>query len=217
MGTISRTALAFGLCGSILWSSPPPTFAGLTTPPASRCASLKYKAAGRYAQAIAACRARKVAKGLLLVEQDCLLKARTKLDQAFARAEKKGDCLATGDQDYAAEETQAYLATLPPILEGRLRCCTLLAADQCTWTEDEEECDAFPGGTLGPPGSFCDGPTGGCIAPPQTVSPGLCCDGMELEQGNGCAGNLSESDCGIAGGSYSTNKVCRPNGACEAP
>jgi hypothetical protein len=38
-----------------------------------------------------------------------------------------------------------------------------------------------------------------------------------MEQGNGCVGNLSESDCGFVGGSYSTSKVCRPNGACEAP
>jgi hypothetical protein len=215
MGTISRTALAFGLCVAMIRLSPLPAFAGLTVPPQSRCASLKYKAAGRYAQAIAACRARKLAKGAPLVEQDCLVKARAKLDQAFARAEKKGDCLGTGDQDYAAEETQDYLATLPPILEGSQRCCTLQAVDQCTWASDEEECDAFPGGLLGPPGSFCDGVTGGCVSPPAEPQPGLCCDG--IEEGNGCAARLDGTACVNAGGSHSASKLCTPYGVCEAP
>lgn len=214
METIARAALAVGLCASILLPSIRAT-AGLSVPPQSRCAALKYKAAGNYSRAIASCRASKLATGATLVDPACLEKARTKLDKAFARAERKDDCLATGDQGYAAEEAQSYLGTLPPILEGRVRCCTLLAADQCTWTRDAAECDEFPGGTLGPPGSFCDGATGACVAPPLEPQAGLCCDGIEV--GNGCAGNLSASDCSLAGGSNSETKVCRPNGTCQVP
>jgi hypothetical protein len=214
MGTIARTALAVAIAGTLAAPTLPAT-AGIVVPPQpqSRCAALKYKAAGNYARAILSCRATKLATGAVLTDPDCLDKARAKLDKAFARAEKKDDCLATGDQDYAADEAQGYVGTLPSILEGRVRCCTLQAVDQCTWAEDEEECEAFPGGTLGAPGSFCDGATGGCVAPPLEPQPGLCCDG--LEEGNGCASNLPGDLCVDAGGSHSASQVCRPNGTCQ--
>jgi hypothetical protein len=214
MGTIARTTLALWVCGALLWSSMPAS-AGLTVPPQSRCAALKYKAAGNYSRAIASCRASKLATGATLIDPACLEKARAKLDKAFARAEKKDDCLATGDRSYAAEEAQSFLGALPSILEARVRCCTLQAVDQCTWAQDEDECDGFPGGLLGPPGSFCDGATGGCVSPPLEAQPGLCCDGLSV--GNGCASQLDESGCVAAGGSHSESQVCRPNGTCQVP
>jgi hypothetical protein len=210
MGTVAHAALGLQRVAILMGAAP------AVAQTASQCAALKYKAAGKYAQALAGCRAKTVAKGFPLVAPDCLLKAQAKLEQAFARAEKKSDCLATGDAGYATDEAQDFIATLPPILESRVRCCTLQAADQCTWTETEAECDAFPGGTLGPPGSFCDGPTGDCVAPPATPAPGFCCDG--LAQGNGCVGNLDADTCTIAGGgAHSPSKLCMPYGSCEAP
>jgi hypothetical protein len=179
---------------------------------ASRCTSQKYKAAGQYARALARCRAQAVAKGVL-VHPDCLTKALAKLEKAFAKAEQKGDCLATGDLDWATSQSQDYVGTLPPILESRLRCCTLLAADECTWVVDEAECDAFPGGTLGPPGSFCDG-AGDCVAPP--ASPGFCCDG--IAPANGCVGgDFDATMCANAGGAHAPSKLCMPSGECRAP
>ena len=62
----------------------------------SRCSAAKLKAAGAYAAATAKCEAKAVRKGVP-TDVLCLGRAQSKLQRAFEKAEKKGDCLATGE------------------------------------------------------------------------------------------------------------------------
>ena len=181
---------------------------------ASKCTAQKYKAAGRYAQDLANCRAKTLAKGLP-AETLCAAKALLRLQKAFLKAEQKDDCLGTRDQTFSAEETEAYLETLEPILEAKLFCCDIAGlGDACTWLEDAASCAVTFGGTLGAPGSVCDGATGSCIAPPATG--GACCTFENLEFD--CQGGIFASNvCQINGGTFTANAVCVAGGTCEEP
>lgn len=180
---------------------------------ASKCTAQKYKAVGKYAEELASCRAKTLAKGLP-AESFCGAKANLRLQKAFAKAEQKSDCLGTRDQSFASETTDDYLAALAPVLESQLFCCSFfgLAPTACAWFETPEACTVGRGGTLGEVGSVCDGVTGGCIAPP--AAGGGCCGGPSIV--DGCQGGAIPSNvCQINEGTFSANGVCTPAGTCE--
>jgi hypothetical protein len=58
----------------------------------SKCTARKLKAFGVYQQQIAGCRSKAVAKGET-TDAGCVEKAITRLERAFAKAEKKDVCL----------------------------------------------------------------------------------------------------------------------------
>ena len=180
---------------------------------ASKCTAQKYKAVGKYAQALARCRAATLAKGLP-ADSLCGAKALLQLQKAFAKAEQKGDCLGTRDQSFAAGETEHYFEGLAPVLESQLFCCSFagFSPTACAWLETAEACTGGLGGTVGAEGSVCDA-TGGCIAPP--TSGGGCC---ETSGGLGCQGGpFTLSVCNATGGTFSANGVCTPAKTCVAP
>ena len=94
-----------------------------------------------------------------------------------------------------------------------LACCAL--GGVCAWGSPDEEC-ALAGGTLGAPGSVCDGATGGCSAPP--AAPGPCCDDLTPPAGV-CFGGptVSPVACNEASGSFSASAVCDPGLGCTSP
>jgi pathogenesis-related protein 1 len=67
-----------------------------TTPPASRCAGGKLRAAATSLNAQARCRATAAAKGSP-VDGACLDRAAARLDTSFTKAVLRGDCLTAGD------------------------------------------------------------------------------------------------------------------------
>jgi hypothetical protein len=92
-------------------------------------------------------------------------------------------------------------------------CCTF--GGVCAWGTPSEEC-ALAGGTLGTPGTVCDGATGACIAPP--AAPGPCCDDLTPPAGV-CFGGptVSPIACNEASGSFSASAVCDPGLGCTSP
>jgi hypothetical protein len=94
-----------------------------------------------------------------------------------------------------------------------LACCAL--GGVCAWGGPNEEC-AIAGGTLGAPGSVCDGATGGCIAP--SAAPGPCCDDLSIP-GSPCFGGPTVNPivCNEAGGTFSASAVCDPGLGCASP
>lgn len=180
---------------------------------ASKCTAQKYKAVGKYAEALTRCRAGTLAKGLP-AETLCAAKAELKLLKAFQKAEEKGDCLGTRDGAFAVGETEDYLEGLTPVLESTLFCCSIGGFDNgCGWTETEEICTSQLGGTLGAEGTVCDA-GGGCIAPPTAGGP--CCSfpsGILGCQG----GTFTSGSCQILGGTFVESGVCIPDQTCVAP
>jgi hypothetical protein len=168
------------------------------------------KAAGVYAQATAACLAKAVAKG---VETDavCLAKAEVKLGKAFDKADKNEDCLAGDGEESVAIGAAAYLDALDAALFTVERCCAFVVDAvlfACRWEPSAESCEAAAG-SVGEPGSVCDG-SGTCSAAP--ANGGACCDTEA-----GCMGGaLFPDSCNAIGGTFSVNAVCLPTGACAA-
>ena len=179
----------------------------------SQCTAQKYKAAGAYSQALATCKAKAVAKGSP-VDAECESRAIAKLDKAFAKAERKDDCLVTGDRPFAASEPEDAIAHLSNAFDEPSVCCAITGSSQCLWAPDAVTCTKSFVGTPGAAGTACDGATGGCAAAPAA---GLCCDGTGF--GNGCvAGSgLNAVACNTASGAFSTQRICRANGRCENP
>lgn len=93
---------------ALLWVSPASAISV-----ASKCNAAKYKAAGVYAQAILGCQAKAIQKGDT-TEFECIAKAADKLEKAFVRAEKKGDC---NGSDGAAS-AQGYADTVSERPQG---------------------------------------------------------------------------------------------------
>jgi len=99
-------------------------------------------------------------------------------------------------------------------------CCNLGnlgVHDICSWVALASDCGLdilgnFTPGTLGPPGSVCDGVSGDCTT---TASPGNCCEG-----GFGCVGGVDSTTCTTfgefgLGGQFFPNTTCMPNGQCQ--
>jgi hypothetical protein len=174
----------------------------------SKCSSAKYKAAGKYVQSQAGCRAKALARGKA-VDPDCQPEAAEPFAKGFLKAEGKADCLTTGDEAAIQALADAFVADLIDALQPP-RCCS--NNPTCFWVNDEGACTAR-NGTLGAPGSVCDGSTD-CTAPPAT--PGDCC--QDFNSGGttvACAIGLSTSSCVTLGGLSFPSTVCTPEGVCQ--
>jgi hypothetical protein len=165
--------------------------AGAETP--SKCTAAKHQAAGDYARALEACRAKALKKGVA-VDPDCEAKALASFAKGFAKAEKKLDCVATSEDAIVAEVADEFVADLAATLQrGSGVCCDLPGA--CGWVTDSADCVAIEGGIPGPEGSVCDG-SGTCVGEP--TSGGPCCQSANVG-GLRCSIFLAESDACVTG------------------
>ena len=204
MAALARARLALAAALSLVLAAP----AGAQL--ASKCTAAKYKAAAKYASAQVGCRSKAVTKDDP-VDPDCEARARAKLATAVAKAEAKADCLTSGDGSQVEALADAFVADLADLLQPPV-CCANNSV--CLWVRDAASC-LVRSGTLGPPGSVCDG-AGECVAPP--AAPGACC--QDFVSGGtpiGCAtGFLTPTDCGLLGGTMGpTPAVCLPTGVCQ--
>ena len=93
-----------------------------------------------------------------------------------------------------------------------LACCAL--GGVCAWG-GPAEC-VLAAGTVGAPGTVCDGATGGCITPP--AAPGPCCDDLTPPAGVCFGGpNVLPVVCNEGGGNFSASAVCDPGLGCTSP
>ena len=79
------------------------------TKDAGKCASSKLKATGTKAMGELLCNAKAATKNIP-VDPDCLGKAGANLTKAFAKAEKKGGCVTTGDAGTVEQAVDALVA-----------------------------------------------------------------------------------------------------------
>jgi plastocyanin len=82
-----------------------------------KCASSKLKAAGVKAMAKLLCNVKAATKSIP-VDPDCLAKAGANLSKAFAKAEKKGGCMTTGDAGTVELAVDALVAQVVSQLTG---------------------------------------------------------------------------------------------------
>jgi hypothetical protein len=174
----------------------------------SKCSAAKTKALGAYAQQLAACRAKAVAKGLA-IEAGCTAKAKAKLEKAFEKAEHKDDCLETDDDAFAAREAEAFVAGSATVLEDQAICCAVPGESVCFYVTEQVECGNI-GGAIGAAGSVCSG-AGVCAAPPATGS--SCCEGVP--EGTGCSMPSAGPGCTLGGGTFLDGGFCLPTGKCR--
>jgi hypothetical protein len=181
---------------------------------ASVCASLRYRIAGAGAKATAACQARAASSGEQ-VDATCLARARDRVAQKWAKAALRGDCPTTADAAAAQGAIDAFLEQLVAVLEPPTvsYCCRTGSSCFAGPVIDASTCLELSG-TLGPPGSVCEGSTGSCVAPPGTGGP--CC---ALPQFSVCTAGptVAPAECVMGGGFDVPNAVCLPNGACVFP
>jgi hypothetical protein len=181
---------------------------------ASICGKLQYKIAAAGAKAKVACYARAAGSGVA-VDATCLTNAEEKLARKWVKAAVNGDCPTTADAAMAQAVVDAFLAGLVDVLEPPTvsYCCATGSSCFAGPVIDAPTCLELQG-TLGPPGSVCEGATGACVAPPGAGGP--CC---ALPQFSVCtAGPLGDpAGCVNAGGFDVPNAVCLPSGACVFP
>jgi hypothetical protein len=131
------------------------------------------------------------------------------------KASSKGDCPTTADTAAAQHVVDAFLAGLVDILEPPTvsYCCSTGSSCFAGPAINDSTCLELQG-TLGPPGSVCEGASGACVAPPGTGGP--CC---ALPQFSVCAAGpgANPAGCVTAGGFDFPNAVCLPSGACAFP
>ena len=179
---------------------------------ASVCGKLQYRIAAEGAKAKAACYAKAAGSGAL-VGATCLANAEQMLALKWAKATAKGDCATTADAATAQAIVDAFLAGLVDALEVS-HCCNTASSCYAGPVIDASTCLEL-NGTLGPPGSVCEGATGTCVAPPGTG--GACCT---LPQGYSSCSAGSTGDpagCVSIGGSAVPDAVCPPSGICTVP
>jgi hypothetical protein len=181
---------------------------------ASVCAKLQYKIAAAGAKAKAACYAKAAGSGAV-VDTTCVANAEEKLARKWVKAGENGDCPTAADAATAQGLVDAFLAGLVGVLEPPTvsYCCATGTSCLAGPVMDASGCAELLG-TLGLPGSICDGATGTCVAPPGTGGP--CC---ALPQYSVCmAGPGGDpATCVDAGGFDVPNAVCLPTGACAFP
>lgn len=95
-------ALCGGPCGAL------PGSGGVLDRAESACASSKIRAAGKKARAKFKCEAKAVQTSTN-VDAECLAKAETKYDDAFAKAEWKGGCLFDGDSAMVEDSVDGFV------------------------------------------------------------------------------------------------------------
>jgi hypothetical protein len=173
----------------------------------SKFTSDKYKAVGKYARALATCHAKAVGAGVP-VDPTCEAAGLAKLQASFVKAEGRGDCIITGEEAGAASASQSFVSDLGSILEKQLLCCQ--GGGLCLYATDFADCST-QGGTLGAPGTVCDGASGTCVAPP--AGAGGCCE--QPNWGTGCVGGqIDGAGCTLFGGTFTPNSICLPSGSC---
>ena len=157
----------------------------------SKCTAAKHQAAGDYARAREACRAKALKKGTA-VDPECEAKALAAFEKRFEKAEAKADCAATSEGGLATAVTDGFVADLAATLQrGSGVCCKL--AVSCGWVTDPALC-ADEGGVAGAAGTVCDG-SGECVAAP--AFGGTCCQTPNTLR---CRLDLAAQLCGEAGG-----------------
>jgi len=180
----------------------------------SRCAQLQYAAAGEAARRKADCAAKAAALGAP-VDAGCLAAVDGRLARRWARAAARGDCPTPADSDTARAVVDGFLASLSQALTAPVPggCCDSGARCFGSPAIDASTCQFELLGTLGAPGSVCDGATGDCVAPAGTG--GSCCE----FPGAVCSAvpNDDPADCVAAGGQSFATAVCQPGGTCTAP
>jgi len=177
----------------------------------SRCAKLWFRVAGEGAKATAACHAKAIGGGTA-VDPTCLAAAGEKLTRKWTKATREGDCPTAADAASAQERVDAFLAAIEDLLTPPTvsHCCATGSACYAGSSIDAGTCLELLG-TLGPPGSVCEGSTGACVAPPGTG--GSCCD---LPQFSLCTAGpgVTPANCVTGGGLDVPNAVCHDVGAC---
>jgi hypothetical protein len=179
----------------------------------SRCAQLQFAAAGEAARRKAVCAARAAAFGAP-VDAACLALADARLARRWARAVARGDCPTPADAAAAQAVVDGFLVALTEVLTPPpSHCCDTGARCFAGPSLDAASCTLELFGTLGAPGSVCDGATGDCVAPPGTG--GNCC----ALPGAVCTAGPEDdpADCLAVGGQSSTAAACEPTGTCTVP
>lgn len=181
----------------------------------SKCDKLRFLAAGHAVRLEMACAAAAAAAGTT-VDAGCLANAAERLGRKWERAGARGDCTTTVDTGAAQAIVDGFVAALdhalhPPVLQN---CCDTGPACFAGPSIDASGCQLELFGTLGPPGSVCDGATGDCVAPPATGGP--CCSLTSLSVCSAGPG-LNAQDCLLAGGLDYPAAVCEPSGSCALP
>jgi hypothetical protein len=180
--------------------------------PASKCAARQLKAAGRYAQAGAACRS-KAAKAGAPVDPECEPIASQKLASRLEKAGAGDDCLAVSQDDLIQLLADGFLADLGAVIEPPpAACCE--SGPSCLWVPDAKRCNQL-NGTPGAPGTVC-APSGDCVPPP--IAPGPCCEGLVLPvpgAGRVCvAGPFDILACASEGEAFLADAICHASGQC---
>jgi hypothetical protein len=177
----------------------------------SKCDKLRFLAAGHVARLQAACAA-EAAAGATAVDPACLAAAAGKLQRKWDRATARGDCSATTDAPAVQAIVDDFLSVLgdavqPPTVQA---CCDTGPSCFAGPSIDAPGCELELFGTLGPPGSVCDG-AGDCTAPPGTG--GSCCSLTSLSLCSAGPG-VDPQACLLAGGLDFPSAVCEPSGGC---
>jgi len=179
----------------------------------SQCLSLQLAAAGEAARRKAVCAARAAAAGTA-VDERCLALAEARLARGWARALARGDCPTAADAAVAKAIVDGFVTALTQALTPPpSRCCD--TGERC-WASpmiDASSCELELSGTLGAPGSVCDGASGDCVPAPGTGGP--CC----ALAGDYCGASPVDGPeiCSAAGGTYLATGVCGPAGTCSTP
>jgi hypothetical protein len=175
----------------------------------SKCSAAKLQAVGAYYAALAKCAAQAVAKDQSL-DPLCVTKAQVKLQDRFAKAERKDDCRTWRESVSMQEILDEAFADLLQILEPPPSvCCD--SGPACFWVSDPGTCS----GTVGAAGTVCS--LDGCVAPPAAEGP--CCEGVTIPTTTDttcvASPNLTAPDCTTIGGTlFVPDAVCLPGRVC---
>jgi hypothetical protein len=180
----------------------------------SQCQALQLAAAGEAARRKATCASRAAAAGMA-VDERCLALADARLVRSWARALARGDCPTSTDAAAAQAIVDGFVTTLTQALTPPLpsHCCDVGPRCFAAPAIDASSCQLELFGTLGPPGSVCDGASGNCVAPPGTGGP--CC----TVPGSFCSASPGDGPelCSEVGGTFLATGVCGHDGTCSTP
>ena len=174
----------------------------------SKCSAAKLQAVGAYHAALAKCAAQAVAKDQSL-DPLCVTKAQVKLQDRFAKAERKDDCRTWRESISMQELLDDAFADLLEILEPPPSFCCA-SGPACFWVTDPGTCS----GTVGAAGSVCS--LDGCVPPPAAEGP--CCEGVVIPTTTDTtcvtAATLTDPNCTNLGGTFVDDAVCLPGRVC---
>jgi hypothetical protein len=171
------------------------------------CTRQKHKVVGAYVKAWENCKAG--AKNLEPATVQRLLRcwenASDIIANGFARAEKKRECLTTGDAELVGILAKDFVDDIQAVLEPQDNVCCNLPGSVCGYAPDEAACQS-QGGTAGAAGDTCN--QGGCTASPTLTDD--CCESLVLGGYPTCATGLTKDECEAA----AAGAVFVPGGIC---